>query len=152
MESLTSTKDNIVELVCVKEGGKLRIKITSRGYLNSANCQFPRKIRGEGKRYSVPSSGVTLKQGPRGKYYYRVNSFNITTLEKVGSDQIIKPEKVFGDDEDPVCVICLDIPKTLVFVPCGHYCCCVECTKSLNSKCPLCRCIFASSIDRSMVD
>lgn len=32
-------------LKCVKEGSKLRIKIISDGYLNSANCQFPRALR-----------------------------------------------------------------------------------------------------------
>jgi Zinc finger, C3HC4 type (RING finger) len=139
-------EEKTIQLVCVKEGGKLRVKITSPGYLNSANCQFPRKIRAEGKRYSVPSSGVSLKQGPRGKYYYKISASKILTHEEVS-----KPEKVFGDDDDPVCVICMDLPKNLVFVPCGHYCCCAECTTSLKSTCPLCRGTFTSAIDRSMI-
>ena len=33
---------NYVYLKCVKEGKKLRIRITSPGYNNDANCQFPK--------------------------------------------------------------------------------------------------------------
>lgn len=33
-----------VTLVCVKEKNKLRVRITSKGYLKYANCQFPRNV------------------------------------------------------------------------------------------------------------
>jgi Ca-activated chloride channel family protein len=41
---------NYVELACIKQGSKLRVKIVSAGYLNYANCQFPRDIRIEGAK------------------------------------------------------------------------------------------------------
>lgn len=141
-------QENKVKLMCVKEGGKLRVRITSEGYLNTANCQFPRNIRVEGREYEVPPSAITLRKGPRGKYFYRVDG------KKVGTPtaEVVKPEKVFGDDEDPVCIICMDAPKTLVLVPCGHYCVCIECVEPLKKKCPLCRSNFTSFIDRSLVE
>lgn len=37
--------EDIVRFKCVKEFGKLRIKIISQGYNPYANCQFPKNIR-----------------------------------------------------------------------------------------------------------
>lgn len=41
------------------------------------------------------------------------------------------------------CVICLDRAVKVLFFPCGHLCCCIECQPALE-ECPLCR----SSIER----
>ena len=50
------------------------------------------------------------------------------------------------EDEEELCVICLDSPKTTAFFRCGHKVCCLDCAKNiLNSndkdskKCPVCR-------------
>jgi len=40
---------DIVYLQCVKVKNKLRVRITTPGYKNDANCQFPRAIRVEGR-------------------------------------------------------------------------------------------------------
>ncbi len=40
-----------VELHCVRDGGKLRVKVLSEGYDATKNVQFPRAIRAEGARY-----------------------------------------------------------------------------------------------------
>ncbi|KAJ7515767.1 hypothetical protein O6H91_22G027200 [Diphasiastrum complanatum] len=37
-----------------------------------------------------------------------------------------------------ICVICLEQDYNIVFVPCGHMCCCSSCSSQL-SNCPLCR-------------
>lgn len=37
-----------------------------------------------------------------------------------------------------VCVVCLSAPSSMVFVSCGHLCCCPGCCRTLN-KCPVCR-------------
>ena len=139
-----SLDESCVSLVCVKEGSRLRVRITSPGYLNTANCQFPRNIRAVGRTYSVPATGVTLAQGPGGKYFYRVNKNLVTAVVNK------KPEKVFGDDDGSECLICMDQPKKLVFVPCGHYCSCSLCAAKLN-QCPLCRCDIQTAIDRDLV-
>ncbi|KAG5896387.1 hypothetical protein JTB14_009592 [Gonioctena quinquepunctata] len=36
------------------------------------------------------------------------------------------------------CVVCMDSECRIIFVPCGHLCCCCNCSKSI-SECPLCR-------------
>ncbi len=54
-----------VELHCVREKGKLRIKVLSEGYDGSKNVQFPRGIRAEGARYVVEE----LKLSSNGTFY-----------------------------------------------------------------------------------
>lgn len=65
--------EECVFLACVKEGGRLRVRITSPGYLHEANCQFSRAIREAGRVYRVAPSCIKLAAGARGKYFYRVN-------------------------------------------------------------------------------
>lgn len=73
-----------VELYCVREGGKLRIKVASTGYDNALNVQFPRALRAEGARYVVE----TLETSADGSFY-RVTG-NITRLAKAGEvDQFV---------------------------------------------------------------
>jgi hypothetical protein len=39
-----------------------------------------------------------------------------------------------------VCVVCLSAPSEMVYVRCGHMCCCVRCSQVLGAKrCPVCR-------------
>ncbi|MEH1821471.1 MAG: VWA domain-containing protein [Nostoc sp.] len=71
-----------VELHCVREGGKLRVKVVSDGYDSTKNVQFPRAIRAEGARYVVeglePSSDAT---------FYRVRG-DITRFAQPGQTDI----------------------------------------------------------------
>nr|CAB3225593.1 ZF(RING)-14 zinc finger protein [Phallusia mammillata] len=39
---------------------------------------------------------------------------------------------------DRLCKVCLDRNSNMVFIPCGHLCCCLECTRALRT-CPVCR-------------
>lgn len=43
-----------------------------------------------------------------------------------------------GDVDDRICKLCLDRPKTIVLVPCGHYHACEECADQLGPLCPWC--------------
>lgn len=36
------------------------------------------------------------------------------------------------------CVICMDHPSKIIFLPCGHLCCCPNCEQSVE-LCPMCR-------------
>ncbi|CAH4016285.1 unnamed protein product [Pieris brassicae] len=45
---------------------------------------------------------------------------------------------------DGECVICMECKSQVVFVPCGHMCCCQSCSQKDISSCPMCR----SSIER----
>lgn len=43
-------------------------------------------------------------------------------------------------NENEQCILCCDNKKTVVFLPCLHLCCCVECARQLNRReCPYCR-------------
>jgi Ca-activated chloride channel homolog len=70
-----------VELQCVREGGKLRVKVLSDGYDNTKNVQFPRSIRAEGARYIVEKLELTAGG------FYRVEG-TISRLTKPGEVDI----------------------------------------------------------------
>ena len=45
-------------------------------------------------------------------------------------------------DENTLCVVCLEVPKTHAFMPCLHRCCCPDCAALLfanENDCPICR-------------
>ncbi|MEH2198237.1 vWA domain-containing protein [Nostoc sp.] len=71
-----------VELHCVREGGKLRVKVISEGYDSTKNIQFPRSIRAEGARYVVEE----LELSSEGTFY-RVRG-NITRFAQPGATDI----------------------------------------------------------------
>ncbi|XP_057333310.1 E3 ubiquitin-protein ligase LRSAM1-like isoform X1 [Microplitis mediator] len=37
------------------------------------------------------------------------------------------------------CVVCLDSQCEIIFLPCGHLCCCAKCSNAVLNECPLCR-------------
>jgi Ca-activated chloride channel homolog len=67
-----------IELQCLREGGKLRIKVISDGYDQSMNVQFPRAIRAEGARYIVAALEKSADSS-----FYRVAG-DITRYAKPG--------------------------------------------------------------------
>ncbi|MBN4004033.1 VWA domain-containing protein [Nostoc sp. LPT] len=71
-----------VELHCVREGGKLRVKVMSEGYDLTMNIQFPRAIRAEGARYVV--EGLELSSDTT---FYRVRG-KITRFAQPGETDI----------------------------------------------------------------
>lgn len=45
-----------------------------------------------------------------------------------------------GGRDAGVCVVCLSAPSEMVYVRCGHMCCCHRCSQALSAKrCPVCR-------------
>lgn len=73
------------ELCCIREGGKLRVKVVSGGYDSSKNIQFPRSIRAEGARYVV--EGLDLSSDGS---FYRVRG-EITRLSRPGETDTFLP-------------------------------------------------------------
>jgi predicted DNA-binding WGR domain protein len=49
----TTTDTSGIVLTCIREGGKLRIKVETAGYHRDWNVQFPKDIRQEGAKYVV---------------------------------------------------------------------------------------------------
>jgi hypothetical protein len=135
---------SVVSFVCVREGGKLRVRITSPGYYADANCQFPRAIRAPGATFTAPADAVTLAAGPQGRYYYRVTPSAITVGANAFTGRIFT-------DPDPACIICLDAAKQVVGVPCGHYALCAPCSSRVGRRCPICRTEVTAFVDRSLI-
>jgi hypothetical protein len=49
---------------------------------------------------------------------------------------------IHGDDDELVCVVCMDALRVVTFVPCGHLSVCMSCCAMVrkgNNTCPLCR-------------
>lgn len=51
-----------------------------------------------------------------------------------------------GDNETE-CMICYDQPRSVLFLPCRHFCVCSSCFRLLrDERCPLCRSVFSAHI------
>ena len=134
---------------CVKEGGKLRVRITSPGYHHEANCQFPRAIRAEGKIFSAPVSAVKFARGPAGKFFYRVAAKKVVEVLGLARPNeaneiaaVVKKVKKIYEEDSEECIICFSENHEVVVVPCGHFCMCGDCAdkiKKSSGKCPVCR-------------
>jgi len=73
----------------------------------------------------------TLKQ----KSLSDLNNMKYALEENLNRVNMVISEK---EVETGLCVVCLEIKKEYVFVPCGHFCCCATCTQTI-SQCPMCR-------------
>ncbi len=138
-------------LKCVREGSRLRVKILSPGYLNDANCQFPRSMRREGQLYMVDESCVRLVSRGFSTYFYSVrHPINaIVNDDRIQNSAPLTPDVVYASDGIE-CVICFDNDKCQIIVPCGHYCTCINCVSRLQ-YCPLCRTRITGSIHSSQL-
>ena len=142
-----------IRLKCIKINGKLRVRILTPGYFTNANCQFPRDLRIEGRLYDVSASAVILVT--RNKNFYSVTKKSAIKIVSGDIDELsdllhVITINVFEDNASDDCAICMTNEKCMVIVPCGHYYTCAECTKKIN-KCPICRCGFTKSINKSQM-
>lgn len=76
----------------------------------------------------------TEKQDRKGKEKVRNNE------REKGKD---KKESKDDDDDEKLCIVCLDRPKVMAILPCGHMCLCEKCgemyKKDKTKTCPECR-------------
>lgn len=152
-------RSDLVDLICVKQGGKLRVRILTPGYLQDANCQFPRDLRVEGRRFQVHYQYIHLMT-QRGRYFYSVRQRDqikiVTSSSSVSSTSsastvLLSSVTIFEDKDSTECMICMDEPKSMVFYPCGHYYCCESCSSRVK-KCPICRQAITQSINKRLFD
>ena len=136
---------NYVYLQCVTEGKKLRVKIITPGYNNNANCQFPKAIRVEGRKFKVPSNAISVAGSVGRGFFYRVKK---TMIQQV-SDEIKMPAKIFSTND---CVVCLDEDAAeIVLISCGHLCMCEGCSKEIIDTCPMCRAKIVGKIHKDQL-
>ncbi|MGL5935416.1 MAG: RING-HC finger protein [Cetobacterium sp.] len=66
------------------------------------------------------------------------------------------PKKIYTDEDNNDCSICLSAPKVLVYVPCGHFISCSDCDNrlknSFNRKCPICRTNITNAISYDLIN
>ena len=46
-------------------------------------------------------------------------------------EEVIPPETI--------CCICMENPREMVYINCGHLCACLKCERRVDDKCPICR-------------
>jgi hypothetical protein len=71
---------------------------------------------------------------------FDINNFGIYDLKITQS----KLNKLLINIQDKIielefCNICYSNDSNCILIPCGHKCCCYECSKNINKKCPICR-------------
>ena len=140
---------SIVDLVCIKEGSRLRVRITCPGYLSWANCQFPRDIRVENAQFQVDSHDITLITRLN-KWFYSVRR-GAKITRKGPTEGSSLPTTIYQDTETEECAICLEAPKSIVFSPCGHYYVCQVCSQRLT-QCPICRQTILHRVDKHLIE
>jgi hypothetical protein len=140
--------DAQVELVCVKEGSRLRVRIVTPGYLPTANCMFPRDLRAPGARFRTPARNVTLITS-RAKWFYSVGKRDPIT--RIDAAATTKPAAIYEDATMTECAICLENPKSVIVNPCGHFYMCAGCAAHVKA-CPMCRGPIVSLIDRAQME
>jgi Zinc finger, C3HC4 type (RING finger) len=143
-----------VLLQCISEGSRLRVKmISSYPFPAGLNCQFPRDIREDGMYYVVDAENVKLRTNfySVGKGCVVKQSFNLEELKSMLSSSETSVAKIYGDDENLECNVCMADNKNVVFAPCGHFSCCSGCAQQCK-KCPICRGDVARIIPRADLD
>jgi hypothetical protein len=133
-----------VYLECKKIGSKLRVNITSPGYNNVANCQFPRAIRVEGRKYKVPPEAIKVARGSAGKFFYRISK----NLIEVLGEEVNVPEKIYESEE---CMICMENECEIIFAQCGHLCTCQGCADELKTNSRILKCIMCRQPIEQMI-
>jgi hypothetical protein len=145
-----------VILECIKEGSKLRVKMKSPGYLINSNCQFPRDLRIEGRKFKVPVEHVKLMT-QNGKYFYSIkNKSAITIIDDdehttLNMENIKKNTTIYQDADNNDCAVCLCAIKDTVFIPCGHFYTCDTCSNALKT-CPICRMNITNKVNKTLFE
>jgi hypothetical protein len=56
-------------------------------------------------------------------------------------------------DEEEACVVCLDAPRHVALIPCGHVVLCLACSRSVlasaTKECPMCRVGIEEAVELS---
>jgi hypothetical protein len=74
------------------------------------------------------------------------------SLNKTSTENKNKEVKIYGDNDED-CNICLRNKKSIILIPCGHFCVCGECMQNLDetSLCPICRDKIDNYVDISTI-
>ncbi|KAK2159126.1 hypothetical protein NP493_1745g00011 [Ridgeia piscesae] len=98
---------------------------------------------GNGASAAGNDETITTTTGGIGTSEGTVRDRNQTTA----SHREMKPEAKPATTEDQrlQCKICLDDEAKILFLPCGHLCCCAKCAPALRN-CPICRALMRGTV------
>lgn len=60
-------------------------------------------------------------------------------IEEQNCTGVVSTEQAENSTLESECVVCMDSKCEVVFVPCGHMCCCQPCATQDMTSCPMCR-------------
>jgi len=86
------------------------------------------------------ASSSSSKKGPKRKQCWD-DGGHLNNKENEENEETTKsdpPPAQKDEEDDRNCVVCLDARFELIFMPCGHSCCCGNCGEKVE-QCPLCR-------------
>lgn len=69
-----------------------------------------------------------------------------STVEESNCCGVLNSSDIENGPNESECVICMDANCEVVFVPCGHMCCCLTCSNKEMSCCPMCRTVIEKKI------
>lgn len=137
-------EEEFVYLQCQKVQNRLRVRVISNNYFQNLNCQFPRALRVENQIYRVPAKDVRIVKNLNKDFYF-IAKKNIALIgENIAPREYVK---IFTEENDDTCCICLDNKKFYVYISCGHFYVCKRCQDSRNiPTCPICRAVIVEAV------
>eukprot|EP00879_Flechtneria_rotunda_P021088 GHRR01022216.1.p1 GENE.GHRR01022216.1~~GHRR01022216.1.p1 ORF type:complete len:210 (+),score=52.48 GHRR01022216.1:575-1204(+) len=88
-------------------------------------------------RYKEHQARERVRKALQGAQAAAASGFADTAVGVQGLDLELGGD---GSRESGVCVVCLSASSEMVYVRCGHMCCCYRCSQALSAKrCPVCR-------------
>ncbi len=51
----------------------------------------------------------------------------------------VMQESIINNEKENECVVCMDLKRTYICLPCSHLCLCKNCAKEMKNVCPLCQ-------------
>lgn len=125
-----------VTLEDLKENG-VTLSVDRKGILKAINYYIQAKSQ-------VPTFGVPVsKETPSADRQRHQTSDDVVEQNCTGVVTANETEESLLESE---CVICMDAKCEIIFIPCGHMCCCLMCGEKDMECCPLCR----GSIERTI--
>ena len=99
-----------------------------------------------------------FKKTPLTKYqqsFYSIKNKSVIEIIENNDNEVnnllLQNTKIFEDENILECSVCLCAEKDTVFIPCGHFHTCSECSKMV-SNCPICRISITNRIHKQLFD
>lgn len=103
------------------------------------------KLRGNGVQLSCDRESILRAIQEYVVTKVKLSSDTETQVKPSAPDEestcvgVVDNSEVESNSSQSECVICMDAKCEVVFVPCGHMCCCLSCCDKELQSCPMCR-------------